>query len=373
MAQNVWVKVFLSSVIAGYDGFRAAAADAIKTLGHQVLRAEDMPAAPGTPQQACLAAVRESDALVLLMGGQYGPEQATGLSATHEEYREARDREPVLVFVEANVDAEPRQEAFLDEVQAWATGHFRAGYTTSDGLSRAVIRALHDLELASAVGPVDEGEMLIRAQARLPSSRSGGLSARLALSVACGPYQQVVRPAQLDSPDLARDVQREALFGASPVLASSEGTSVTIRGSDLVLEQSRSMVAVDQAGSIVLVQPTGVDRQERMSSISALIEEDVEERLARGLRFTGWLLDLLDPVHRLTDVVAVTRLLGAGYMPWRTRKEHAADPNTAVMGSGGDESTVVLTPARRTRQALTHDADRMAEDLATLLRRDRTP
>jgi hypothetical protein len=42
------------------------------------------------------------------------------------------------------------------------------------------------------------------------------------------------------------------------------------------------------------------------------------------------------------------------------------------MGVRGDaSSTVQLTPARRHRQALTHDADRIAEDLTVLLARDR--
>jgi hypothetical protein len=371
MPHNGGVKVFLSSPIAGYEHFRAAAADAIETLGHQVLWAEDMPASPGTPQQACLAAVRESEALVLLMGGEYGPEQLSGRSATHEEYREAREREPVLVFVEANIDPEPRQRVFLEEVEAWASGHFRAGYSSPDELGRAVVRALHDLELASAVGPVDEEEMLSRARARILSSRSGSSSAQLALSVACGPYQQIVRPAELDSAELVRDLQREALFGASPVLSPSEGTSVAVRGSDLVLEQPHGVVAVDQAGSILVVQPAGEDQRERLSAMSVIIEEDVQERLARALRFAAWLLDRLDPLRRLTDVVTATTLLGAGYSPWRTRAEHATNPNASFTAAGGDETTVVLMPARRTRQALTHEAERIAEDLATLLRRER--
>jgi Domain of unknown function (DUF4062) len=123
---EVVVKVFISSPIGDYGHYRAAAQEAIETLGHQVVRAEDFPASAGTPQQACLAAVRDSDLVVLLMGELYGVPQLSGLSATHEEYREARERKPVLVFVESGVTREPAQEAFLEEVQAWATGHFRA-------------------------------------------------------------------------------------------------------------------------------------------------------------------------------------------------------------------------------------------------------
>jgi hypothetical protein len=105
----------------------------------------------------------------------------------------------------------------------------------------------------------------------------------------------------------------------------------------------------------------------RSIDIPSLIEEEVTDSLVHALRFAGWLLDRVDPVRRLTDVVVI---VGAGYMPWRTRAEHAASPHAAVMGPGGDDATVTLTPPRRHRQALTHDADRMAEDLTTLLHRE---
>ena len=111
------MKVFISSLIGEYEQFREAVAEAIETLGHTVLRAEDFPASPATAQQACLGAVRDSDVVVLLLGERYGAPQPSGLSATHEEYREARERKPVLVFVESGVTLEPSQRGFVDELQ----------------------------------------------------------------------------------------------------------------------------------------------------------------------------------------------------------------------------------------------------------------
>jgi hypothetical protein len=90
------------------------------------------------------------------------------LSATHEEYREASERKPVLVFVESGVTREPAQQAFLEEVQAWATGHFRASFSSPETLKTAVLRALHDHELATSAGGVDEADLVARATALLP-------------------------------------------------------------------------------------------------------------------------------------------------------------------------------------------------------------
>jgi Domain of unknown function (DUF4062) len=98
--EAVVMKVFVSSVIRGFEPFREAAVEAVRVLGHEPVRAEDFGASPDSPQQACLAGVRASDAVVLLLGARYGARQASGRSATHEEYLEARERCPVLVFVQ---------------------------------------------------------------------------------------------------------------------------------------------------------------------------------------------------------------------------------------------------------------------------------
>ena len=76
------MKVFVSSLIGGFESFRAAAASAISTLGHEPVMAEDFPASPDSPQTACLAGVRDSGAVVLILGERYGYVQASDLSAT---------------------------------------------------------------------------------------------------------------------------------------------------------------------------------------------------------------------------------------------------------------------------------------------------
>ncbi len=90
------MKVFIGSPIHGLERFRDAAARAASALRHDVKRSEDFSATADTPQQACLAGVRWGDAVVLLLGPRYGERQPSGLSATHEEYLEAKSRCPVL-------------------------------------------------------------------------------------------------------------------------------------------------------------------------------------------------------------------------------------------------------------------------------------
>ena len=100
------MKVFISSLIGEYEDQRAAVGRAAHTVRCEVIQAEDFGARPETPQQACLKAVESGRCCLLLLGARYGQAQESGLSATHEEWREAqREEKPTLLFVES-VDRE---------------------------------------------------------------------------------------------------------------------------------------------------------------------------------------------------------------------------------------------------------------------------
>jgi hypothetical protein len=367
------MKVFVSSLIDGYEPYRAAVVEAAEMLGHTVLRAEELGATSASPQQACLGLVRDSDVVVLLIGEHYGAVQPSGLSATHEEYREALDRKPVLVFVQDLATRDARQAAFLAEVQDWATGHFRRSFKDAASLKAAVVQGLHEHELAVSHGSFDQAECLDRARSLLTSdSRGIGAGPELVVAIAAGPYQQVIRPAELSDAALAADLQREALFGPNAVLDRTEGTTESVRGADLMLRQDHGEVTLDEAGSLRISTVLRSSGGRRGMEIPSIIHEDVQRFIGSAVRYAGWVLDRVDPIRRLTDVVIVVHLAGAGWMPWRTRSEHEASPSSGSMGMNSDAaSTVELTPARRHRQALTHDAERIAEDLTVLLARDR--
>ncbi|MBI4494727.1 MAG: DUF4062 domain-containing protein [Chloroflexi bacterium] len=363
------MKFFISSAIRGMESYRDAAVRAIRSLGHEPIRAEDFGASPESPQRVCLAGVRAADAVVLLLGARYGPIQKSGLSATHEEYREARDRCPVLVFVQDGVQREPKQEAFVGEVRGWVAGHYTASFSTPDDLRDAVTRALHELALSRAVGPVDEAEILQRArELAVPERRVS--QPTISVVVAGGPRQQVLGPSELEDPELAHALMREAIFGAAPVLDPAYGTTPRIDGHALIIEQDHGSVLLDELGTVRIVQLAQEESGRGYTGIPALIEEEVRDRIQQGLHLAGWVLDKVDPVRRLGDVVPVATLLDAGWMPWRTRAEHAASPNSATSGKGRGEILVHLCPARRHRAALTQEAGRLAKDLTVLLRRE---
>lgn len=362
------MRVFISSVITGYEDFRDAVVAAVVSLGHEVIRAEDFGASPSTPQQTCLGGVRDADVVVLLAGARYGVIQPSGRSATDEEYREARESKPVLVFVERAAAREPQQESFLSEVRGWAGGHMTEDFADTEDLRMAVTRQLHRLELSQQVGTADPEEMQARAMQLVPNNDRHSYKDALVLALAGGPRQSILRPAMIESDDLHEALLREASFGQHRVLDTRHGTQRIVRGNALMLEQPDASVYLDEEGSVRVVMPARDVESDGPAALPVIIHEEIEERLARALGYVDWVLGHVDPTNRLTRVSVVATLQGGGHFGWRTRAEQAQSPNSVQMNPWATGGAVGLSPPDRARGALRIDGREIAEDLAIRLR-----
>ncbi|MXX18038.1 MAG: DUF4062 domain-containing protein [Dehalococcoidia bacterium] len=366
------MKVFISSVIGGFELYRDAAATAVETLGYEVVRAEDFGATVSSPQEACLAGVREVDLTILLLGERYGAEQPSGLSATHEEYREAQGRQPVLAFVQEGVDHETRQTEFIREVREWETGTLTSSFRTEVDLRGAVTRGLHLFAVSVASGSIDERELLAIAEGGVDDSTASkffGGEPEVVLSLAPGPRREILRPSELEDDSLARELQQEVLFGTHSLFAVESGASTELRGERLVVSQDRASVEITSAGDIVVRQAAmAADRS--FTEIPALIQEDVCSSVADALKLSAVILDRIDSPKRLSHIAAVAALTDVGFQAWRTRDEHDKNPNSGSFGMGPDRTVVHLNPAVRTRAEFSQRPDELAHDLMYLFRRE---
>jgi Domain of unknown function (DUF4062) len=362
------MKIFISSVIAGYEAYRAAAQQAVETLGHEVIRAEDFGASSASPRVACLSGVREADLVILLMGRRYGMRQQSGLSATHEEFEEARDRKEIVALVEQVTDREPEQAAFLNEVQDWQGGLFTEAFSDTEGLRRAVTRMLHERLLEDARGASDAGALRARVLSLLPREQRGYVSSEtnLALALAGAPSQILLRPIQIEGPELDHQIFTLALQGPHAVFDRREGTEREIVYNTLVLQQPSRSVAVHSDGSIVLRL-----RMVSRSPMAAIIEEDVRDTIVQSLGFFNDLLSYLDPTGRIRHICIAANMLGADYAGWRTRDEDNRSPTSMVMNMDGRERDAIVTPAAP-RAVLRTQRNEMGDDLTILLRRQFT-
>ena len=326
------MKVFISSVFQGMEPNRAAAAAAVRSLGYEPLQAENFPALSASPRVACLEGVRSADAVVLLLGERYGPVQASDVSATHEEYREAKDRCPVYAFVQRGITLEEKQRAFLEEVQTWSIGHLRRDCATEEELRQEVTKALHQWGVARSAGTVDGEDLLQRAVSLLPKERRQSYGCPLlSVAVAGGPLQSILRPSELESSELHDVLLKAALFGEVPIFTKSEGNETTLDDHSLIIKQKTRSLLINEQGSISERLPVTTDQ----SGLGFIIEENVQDTLLKALRFAAWALSYIDPNERLSHVAigALSRLADAPRTRGEPKQRHRAHAEWGRPGS----------------------------------------
>lgn len=363
------MKIFISSLITGMEAFRAAAREAVVQLGHEPVMAEDFSAKAHSPQIACLEGIRQSGLVVLLLGSGYGEQQSSGLSATHEEYREAKGSRPVIAFVQQSITPEAPQKEFIHEVQGWEGGLFRGSFRQPETLKADVTRAIHEWELSTAASPLDTEGLL---QQAITSARVQQHSHRygvptLSLAVVGGPIHAVLRPSEIEKTELANMLLQQALFGKHAIFSTEDGNQSGIDGDSLLIQQKQGnrSFKLDPKGGLLFRLSQKTDD---MGMI--VIKERLERQIADALGYSACVLDQIDARQHLTHIAIAASMSDSDNIIIRTQAEHDASPNSYSMGMGRrDSEPVHLTPGHRPRAALSHEAEHLAQDLVTLLRR----
>ena len=230
-------RVFVSSVMEAYGGFREAASRGIRDAGCEPVRAEDFSAASVSPRTACLDGVRSADALVLLLGGRYGFVGPSGLAATEEEYDEARrHHKHIFAFVQRGVSCEPPQQAFVDKVQDYVDGHWRNMFHDPEGLRELVRDAVKAAELTQVPGYQKKAEARIDAALnRRPPETQDVVWLQTVWTTLRD--EEVVDPLDLGEGAFQRRVQRLAHECEPPLFAYEESKRLSVETSLLRVEQ----------------------------------------------------------------------------------------------------------------------------------------
>ena len=370
------MRIFVSSLISGFGDFRASATKAVEQLGHSPVTAESFTPGTSSPRVACLSAVRDADLVLLILGESYGAvQQPSGLSATHEEYREAKSNKPVIAFVMENVEYDDRQQAFVTEVQEWNAGLYRGGFTSADELYALVLKSVHQFEVSAAATEISGPEMLARALQALPTSdrqrsRTGG--PLLQAAFAGGPSQTILRPSQIEDAALRIQIMQNASYGSNPVFSPEQPTTPSVENGKLRLNQPNgACIEIDEAGTVRIAVPVAGGN----GMLGAIIEENVRAATELALAHANELLERLDETHRLARIAIAVTLEGSGVMGWRTQAEDLASPNSMTVSHNfthGVPQPVNFSPPDKARNALAHQRPQLAEDIVVLLRRQWT-
>jgi hypothetical protein len=230
---------------------------------------------------------------------------------------------------------------------------------------------LHQWLVAQSAGAFNAEEAAARAIALLPPERSHSTGkTTIAMAVAPGPSQAIIRPSELEAPALQRHITQAAMFGPSPIFTTAVGTTAAVENHTLRLAQEATSFSLDEQGSMLIVRELS---EGNGNGMLAVIQEDVEALLESSMTFACEMLDHIDSTHRLTHMALAVNLYEASHRGWRTRAQHAAQPSSGTMNMiHGESRPILLQPAHRLRGSLARDAATMAQDFAVLLRRNWT-
>jgi Domain of unknown function (DUF4062) len=178
-------RIFISSLQRGEMGaIRVTAARTIEALGMQPVMFETGAAAADAPRHVLLERIASCDALLLILGSQYGEAVTGGVSPTEDEFNQAKACNlPIVVLVQSTT-MEPDEQAFLARVRgSWEDGRLTASFNDADDVGLAVTRALTDWrssQRATSTAPVARERAIALARGREhPGSVTGGSKLRV--------------------------------------------------------------------------------------------------------------------------------------------------------------------------------------------------
>ena len=346
MNTNPLPRIFVSSLMVGYSGVRAAASRAIDRSGCEPVRAEDFPAGTVSPRSACLDGVASCDGIALILGARYGEPTAAGISATEEEYREAvLLKKHIFVFLEGG-DREPLQQEFVRSVEDYVDGHWRKSFSTPEELEELVEQALREGRPMVAAGNAEGGarERIGAAFAEKPDRTEGIVWAQVAWTTPRD--EEVVDPTSFMNTGFQRNVQRLAHEGDMPLFDYGQAKDMRVEASRLRLTQGtpgewrggRDLLVVDlyENGTLsVSLSVTGLTGGDAMRDIGQMYRidpNDVSERLKGAWDFAARWWEYQDPYRRHEPLFYNTVLHNVGTRRLEVAPQHPTN-STSIPGA----------------------------------------
>jgi len=269
-------RVFVSSVIQGFEEHRESARRGIEKAGGQpILVNEDFPSLNTSPRNACLDAVESSDIYVGIVGERGGWKTPSGRLVVEEEYDQAKAKKlPVLMFLQ-DIERDSDAQKFADEVSDYLDGSFRISFTTVTELQSAVEQALKRQILAARKPLVDKTVMMHEFQAPYTIQDQTGL--RFVLSPER--EEEVFDPVTLGSQAFKQRIYALGHSGQDPLFSYQKSKNDRVENDSLVIHQE------DQARHGETIEEVRVQIKE---SGQMIIDSNVTGRERRRNALLSW-------------------------------------------------------------------------------------
>lgn len=363
-------RIFISSLARGeMSAIRQATRRAVESLEMVPVMFEIGAASDQDSRRALLDRVAGCDALLLLLGTEYGEALDRGVSPTEEEFNEAvRSGVEVLPLVQ-DTQREPEQDAFLGRVRgAWSSGRLSASFTDAGDVAYAVTRTLNDWRRRREGGdtaPAAEARALELARGREhPGVSYDGTKLRVVAAPAL--RGSLIDAMALRDASLVRDLVRAGRD--SEIIDERLGVDPRVGRDSITFEITggrgfgQLQLAVGFDGAVVAEAPVGAEGG--LLGGSAVMHDRAREVIVRSLAFADAVWRRIDTRDEVRDVFVATAV------PEASSKVYATEPigNSMSMGGLGQMPHVLIAPesplrVRRADLSRADTVDRLQAEL----------
>lgn len=304
---------------------RAAAREAIESLGLRPIMAETHGADPSSPQRAMLREVAEADCFLLLLGERYGEPGPTGTSPTEDEFNEAVRRTKPILVLRQDVEMEPRQLEFLERVGgAWKGGRAWGRFTDAGDVALKVVQAIRNAERSGEVGALvpraqERAAEVAQAVSERPSDHYYANHARgrvVFVPLVDLPLLDVIvlQDGELEEPlaSLARTARIVPQVLGITTATSAEGFTVTA-GEARQGVPPFAVIKIDMSGAVVLEQAVSV-ADERSFGQQRVDPERLGELVGGGAAYALAVWDHIDLREEVQQVAVALGLASASQL-----------------------------------------------------------
>lgn len=370
-------RVFVSSVIKGFEEDREAAANGITDVGGEAIRIETFPSLSVSPRAACLDAIATADAIIVIIGPRPGFLAPSGKYVVEEEWQYARTRStPVYVFIQ-NQELYADAERIASEVSEYVHGRFRRTFETPEELRAEVKSALSGIS-SRMTTPTDT----TRLTQALTERTQGGYETLVRLAIQPIRVAEMIDPLDLDSRDFQDGLLQLGSTGNQSLFSLRAKKSVHAGPSSIKFDQRdesgrdvdqwRASAEVYVDGLIIIERAVSSSTSRGLSdSISlglALKLSDLEEATTSLFNFVAGTYNRLDPYIAFRDFVYGVALVNLGM-----RYIYDAIP---ISGQGvpirmSDNANILAFDSARSivREALDQPSSEIIRTVALLRRR----
>src|SRR5450631_2917682 len=231
-------RVFVSSVMDGFEEYRRAAREGIEAAGATPVLVEDFPSLSTSSRNACLDGIDSSDYVASIVGQRGGWMAPSGLLVVEEELEHAkRSNVPVLAFLQ-DIPRTPEAEAFALRLSDYVEGAFRTTFRTPEDLRKQIERAFRQkVEQVSPRRTVNADDL---ASYFKSDRHESGMMTILRFVLVPERQGEILHPVQIASKEFERQLFEIGHAAHVGLFSFTRPKSVGMQGADLVIEQTEA-------------------------------------------------------------------------------------------------------------------------------------